>query len=263
MKGLKALLATGILLTMVSGCAQNLPVAVTAPRKAPEITPPAVTMQEESMLSMHKKIMKDLGISEAQLAQMKAVKKQHREKFLPNAPEVKKELKDLVLAPIIDATALTKFLDQLHEGMEAKLTLVGDLAGEMRAVLTQEQRDKLIGILSDKNLPAKMAKMHLKMLDRLVEGITLTTAQQNAFDALKVKAQAIHSEARMEAWIAAKADFLKTGDKAALVAKIETLKQEPPIDEVVLFLQSLDQTQRSTLVEKVEKWIAKMQSKSL
>ncbi len=262
MKGLKALLATGILLTMVSGCAQTLPIAVTAPRNVPEITRPSVTMQED-MLSMHKKMVKDLGITKDQRAQMKAIKKEYREKFIPNAPEVQKEMKDLVLAPTIDATALTNFLNQLHDGMQAKLPLIGDMATELRAVLTQEQRDKLIEILSNEKLPAKMGKMHVKMLDRLVGEITLTPAQQDTFDALKAKVKAIHSEDRMEAWLAAKADFLKTGDEAALVAKIEELKQEPPIEELVLFLQSLDETQRTTLVEKVEKWIDKMQTKSL
>jgi hypothetical protein len=139
---------------------------------------------------------------------------------------------------------------------------------EMRAVLTPDQRAKLVKSLNAARPDGKQAgKDDAKannrfegkrkaMRDKLTAELKLTPAQQSAFDALQAKVMASHADpANRQAGRQAFARFVETGDAAAFQATMKAQHQgKLPINELVAVAESLTQAQRQKLLPKLERF---------
>ncbi len=199
-------------------------------------------------------LVRQLGLSSEQSERLKAIAESHRDKALPADWTAKRdELKTLVLADTVDPQALKSFLEQAaadHAPQRAKRV---EVLAEMRAVLTEGQRETLAKTLSEPAQASRFDGMRRHMTERFLADLNLTGEQKAAFDALhaKLEEQRLGNPHR-DAFVA----FTRTGDGAALT---EALAKRPhlPMDEVVALAVKLDSQQRQKLVEKLERFGAK------
>lgn len=246
---------------LAMGLAMSIGV-LTACTKAPMTAPPAQIpyvsldkvdeLQAEHLMAM-KKIAQKLNITKEQKAQFKQIFQNYRAKLKTADKEAKiQELKNIVLAENVDATALSNFMNARHAEMKDKTSTIVDLMADLRGVLTDEQRALVINYLNEDM--EKLSKDHHQKMEKFFLGdLTLTTEQQTAFNALKDKVKAIHAR-KIEVMKPAMATFVQTGDKAALLDKIQDLQEElqPPITEAVDFVSSLTLEQRQAIIAKME-----------
>lgn len=202
---------------------------------------------------------KQLGLTADQQAKFKAIASAHKAK-LQNEDHAQQlaRLKALVLAPTVDTAALEamfqQHLDQLKASSPERLAMLT----ELRAVLTDAQRQQLADVLS-KPMPAfgggAFQAMHEKMAAHFLADLELTADQRAKLDALKAKGQALHDGNDLRTVFAA---FVTNGDGAALEAAFEAKLAQAPVDDACQWLASLSQAQRTTLVGKLEAMHARM-----
>jgi Spy/CpxP family protein refolding chaperone len=164
-------------------------------------------------------------------------------------------LRTQLLAPSIDPVALEASLQAFHAKRGDHLDRMIDIASRIRDVLTPEQREKAA------NLPAPGGRWREKLagkfagrpLDRLLQGVTLTEAQQQAADALKTAfTQQIGAQGgRRDSVHQAMAAFARSGDAAALKAVMTANAPTMPLKEIAGFAASLDQSQRQQIANRM------------
>lgn len=249
-QGFTPILALGIALS--AGCAQ-------APSLAPRAQAPVAVQDVRSMEAHHQKIIQTLGLTQAQLAQLKSIKQNYKAKLMDeNKDELKQEFKDLFLAKDVDEVAFKNFLVERKDAWNQKLPIIANQLSEMRAVLTEEQRNKLVELLNAMDFGKIHQKKQEKIMGKLLKDLNLTTAQEEALDALKDKIDAAHTPEKIAAMKSALIAFIQTGNENDLVSTISEHMSEAPIDQVVTFVGSLTQEQRTTILSRVEAWKAKM-----
>lgn len=158
-------------------------------------------------------------------------------------------LKAALTAETFDAAALTAALTPAAADAPAKPAIDPAMLGEVRALLTEEQRATAIAKLKEAVAsPAREKSADAKKADfgaKLAEKLALTDDQKAklaAVDAARAAAKPDHDPAQRHA---AMITFLETGDAAGLTA--EHARPQPPVDAIVDFVGSLDATQRAKL----------------
>lgn len=255
MKGIKRLspiLALGIALS--AGCAQ-------APSLAPRAQAPVSVQNVHAMEAHHQKIIQTLGLTQAQLDQLKAIKLNYKEKLMDeNKAELKQQFKDLFLAKDVDETAFKNFLVERKDAWNQKLPIIANQLSEMRNVLTEEQRNKLVELLNTMDFGKLHQKKKEKIMGKILKDLNLTTPQEEALDALKDRIDAAHTPEKIAVMKSALVAFIETGNENDLVSTITEHMSEAPIDQIVAFVGSLTQEQRTTILLRVEAWKAKMKA---
>ncbi|MDB5100458.1 MAG: hypothetical protein JWM80_4879 [Cyanobacteria bacterium RYN_339] len=201
----------------------------------------------------HGQIARQLGLTSAQKDQIKAILEKHK------PPADHKEelaaLKGLLLADTVDQDALKAWAAARKADFQGHQADRLAVAGELRAVLTDDQRTQLLTLLAKQPPPpkAQMDGFRAKMHEHLVAELALTADQQTALTALEEQGKALHDPARGKAMRDAVAAFVQSGDQAALgTAMSAQLDGRLPVDQIVAFAASLDKGQRSRLVDKLE-----------
>jgi Spy/CpxP family protein refolding chaperone len=212
---------------------------------------------------------KDLKLTDAQKAQLKAIAQKHRGTAQKGDRKAQRDqLRALLSAPKVDGAALRNFLNARVAEMDAKAGHRAAMMTEMRAVLTPEQRAKLVKSLNTARPDGKQAGKdgakaanrfegkRKAMRDKLTADLKLTPAQQSAFDALQPKVMAMHADrANRQAGRQAFARFVETGDAAAFQATMKAQRQgKLPVNELVAVAESLTQAQRQKLLPRLERF---------
>jgi Spy/CpxP family protein refolding chaperone len=197
---------------------------------------------------------KQLGLTDAQKAQMKAIALKYRPAAKPDFKAQQAQLKALLSASTVDGPALKAFLLARQDELMGKADTRVAMMGEMRGVLTDAQRAQLVTQL---NAPAKEHKARFEGLktqirDRLLGDMNLTADQKAKLDALQAKMESLRTSGAGQAHKAAFARFVQDGDQAALKASMANAGAMMPVDEVVAVATSLDKTQRDKLIAKFE-----------
>jgi Spy/CpxP family protein refolding chaperone len=212
---------------------------------------------------------KDLNLTDAQKAQMKAIAQKHRGTAQKGDRKAQRDqLRALLSAPKVDGAALRNFLNARAAEMEANAGHRAAMMTEMRAILTPDQRAKLVKSLNAARPDGKQAGKdgaksaerfegkRKAMRDKLTADLKLTPAQQSAFDALQAKVMANHADpANRQAGRAALARFVETGDAAAFQSTMKAQRQgKLPVNELVAVAESLTQAQRQKLLPRLERF---------
>lgn len=191
-------------------------------------------------------------LSEEQKTKLKAIAQQSQ----PLPTELKAhadELKALLLVEKVDAAAIKAFADARKQDHLAKRLEHLDRMAAARDVLTEAQRASLIDHLT--KAPVQVPERPFgpeNMIDRVMADLGITAEQQQRIDTLKTKLKAQFESKPNETRRQAFADFLKTGDKAVLSEKMSAQGDSFPVDELINVATTLDLSQRTALVKKLE-----------
>lgn len=197
---------------------------------------------------------KHLDLSADQQAALKAIAEKHHAQANPESKKARRtELKTLLLARQVDAAALRAFFDSHRAELEAKRDTHLAMLKELRAVLTDAQREKLAVQLEGGHRGAKPGWLvdHFRgmMRDRLFGDLNLTASQRQAIDGAHASLEAAHRSEAMQGHKRAFAAFLRSGDTAELAAH---KPPAPPVEAIVQVATALDQAQREKLLVKLE-----------
>lgn len=210
-------------------------------------------------------IAKDLKLTDAQKAQMKAIAQKHRSQAGTDRKAQRQQLKTLLSAPKVDGNALRAFFNARIQEMDAQSAKRAAMMTEMRAVLTAEQRAQLLKSLNterpqqarpNQGNPNKANGQRAKFGERMVADLNLNANQKAAFNALQAKFNATAgTPANRQTHRQALAKFIETGDATAFQATMKgTMAGKLPVNELVAFAESLDQTQRQKVLKKFERF---------
>ncbi|MFN3431383.1 MAG: Spy/CpxP family protein refolding chaperone [Candidatus Sericytochromatia bacterium] len=208
---------------------------------------------------------KDLKLTDAQKAQMKAIAKKHRPQAGTDRKAQRQQLKTLLSAPKVDGNALRAFFNARIQEKDASAAKRAAMMTEMRAVLTAEQRAQLLKSLNterpqqarpNQNNQNKANRPHAKFGERMVADLKLNANQQAAFNTLQAKLNAMAGNpANRQAHRQALARFIETGDATAFQATMKgAMAGKLPVNELVAFAESLDQAQRQKVLKKFERF---------
>lgn len=208
---------------------------------------------------------KDLKLTDAQKAQMKAIAQKYRTQGGVDRKAQRQQLKTLLSAPKVDGNALRAFLNARIQEMDAQGAKRAAMMTEMRAVLTNDQRAQLLKSLNterpqqarpNQNTPNKAHGQRGEFGERMVKDLNLNANQKAAFNALQAKWNAnAGAPANRQAHRQALAKFIETGDATAFQATMKgTMAGKLPVNELVAFAESLDQAQRQKVLNKLERF---------
>lgn len=211
---------------------------------------------------------KDLKLTDAQKAQMKAIAQKYRTQGGVDHKAQRQQLKTLLSAPKVDGNALRAFLNARVQEMDAQGAKRAAMMTEMRAVLTNDQRAQLLKSLNaerpqqarpnqgNRNNPNKADGQRGKFGERMVKDLNLNANQKAAFNALQAKWNAnAGAPANRQAHRQALAKFIETGDATAFQTTLKgTMAGKLPVNELVAFAESLDQAQRQKVLNKLERF---------
>ena len=211
------------------------------------------------MEAEHQKIIKTIGLTQGQIDQLKAIKQNYKEKLMDeNKAELEQQFKDLFLAKDVDETAFKNFIVERKDAWNQKLPIIANQLSEMRSVLSDEQRSKLVELLKAMDFGKIHQKKKEKIMGKILKDLNLTSAQEEALDALKDKIDAAHTPQKLAVMKSALVAFIETGNENDLVSTISEHMSEAPVDEIVTFVGSLTQEQRITILSRMEAWKKKM-----
>lgn len=177
-----------------------------------------------------------LNLTDAQKRQLEALQ-------TDPGPDHSTEIRRLLLAPQVDKAALKALLTPSDASLEASLKQMV----AMRAVLTPEQRQKLIQAMNQKPPTPQEASTQNQLPDEFKQRLSLTSEQQRAFDAMNQALQA-HHQATQGQILSVTVAFMTSGDAAALRQATFAHARSMPVDAMVAFYASLSQAQRRMLV---------------
>ncbi|HEY9721699.1 MAG TPA: Spy/CpxP family protein refolding chaperone, partial [Oscillatoriaceae cyanobacterium] len=193
-----------------------------------------------------------LHLTPAQRQQIAAIAQKYRGQHKPPHEAANgQELKQILAAPKLDKAALKQFLDARVQAREAMIPTRVKMLAEMRAVLTDAQRQQLAQILS-KPMPQHSPRVDFgkRMHDRVVKSLGLNASQAQAFDRLQAQLRA-QRQSQGSATRQAYADFARTGDTGALTRALTANAQQMPTDALVDFAATLTPAQRAKALHAV------------
>lgn len=200
------------------------------------------------------KFLKGLDLTDDQKEQLKTIKAEFDPEM--DHDDMKgwmERFETLMKAETVDVEAMNDLADDVVAKMRTLKTDYIDMLVDVRALLTEEQRDKAAENLREKAEKAeKKQEKHEAKKQKLWEDLDLTDEQKASLTSIDVD---------MEAKVNALAAFLDTGDRAALEAAWTVEDLDSKVDEMVATLASLDQDTRAKLLERIEEMHKKMKDK--
>ncbi|HEY9899524.1 MAG TPA: Spy/CpxP family protein refolding chaperone [Pantanalinema sp.] len=245
----------------LSGCGRVTPGPIQAPPATSQVatTPSFFVLdaaassnaQVLSGQSTHAQIMSQLNLDDAQKTELKLIRSKVRALF--NREEMKakwQNMQALLNAQIVDADALKAFIASIDADHKARVDAMVALAGEMRDVLTDEQRDKLVSLVSGEQTGAMAAQALSTFRTNTINALNLSTSQQETLTALQARMEAQHDvkrEAKRKAFI----QFIVDGNQLALADSLKRSIGHDDVDTSIQWLGSLSQDQRKILVDRL------------
>ncbi|MFP5502817.1 MAG: Spy/CpxP family protein refolding chaperone [Candidatus Sericytochromatia bacterium] len=201
------------------------------------------------------KFLKGLELTEDQKEQLKTIKAE----FDPEKDHGDmmkgwmERFETLMKAETVDVEAMNDLADDVVAKMKTLKTDYIDMLVDVRALLTEEQRDKAAENLREKaeKVEEKQEK-HKAKKEKLWDDLELTDAQKASLTSIDVD---------MAENVNALAAFLDSGDRAALETAWTVEDLDSKVDEMVATLASLDQDTRKKLLERIEEMHKKMKEK--
>lgn len=249
----------------LTGCGRTPSQPHTPPMAQPAI-PPSATQQADQTLDdlrqWHQNMMAQLALTDEQKTQLRAIKERYRDPSFKQALKDKiQQLGTQISGETVDQEALEQTFNELLAAFRGKAPQMATKAGEIRDVLTAEQRQRIGTILSDNADAIKnmMDRLRDRGFTELSANLNLNAEQSAALQRLKeLDEQA--DEARFDTMRAAITTFMANGNQESLRASLESVLTSEHIDDTVDWIASLDRTQRQQLVTNLMAYMAKMKA---
>lgn len=182
---------------------------------------------------------RQIGLTDGQKASIKALFTQtHAKPDMGAMKAARDQARAVLKADPVDTVALRTLVAKRQADDAARLARQVDLLGQVRDVLTADQREKLAGLATDR--VSKLGSHQPKAGGtHKGHGPQLTDDQRTKLKALMAKRMGKPGDR-----LTAMAAFWRSGDKAALSA---SLARPDTTDEAVAFLASLDPATRVKL----------------
>jgi Spy/CpxP family protein refolding chaperone len=201
------------------------------------------------------RLLGQLDLSAQQKATIRDLLKAARQPHGGTWRQTMQDLRADLLAPTVDANQLETRLQHLQAKRGDQRDKFVTLAGEIRNVLTPEQRERLATLPQPKPhwFQRFAGKFADKPFDHMLAGLTLTGPQRAAVDNLKAamgrqrETMTAHRQAMHEAFAA----FARSGDSAALTLALQANAPHPPFHEIAQMAAALDQSQRQQIANRL------------
>lgn len=258
---LMAALAASI---QLSGCGRMAPTPVQAPPAADQTArAPAffvldaaassnVEAASETRESMRARILSQLDLDDTQKAELKNIRA--KVKGLFNKEEIKakwQSMQALLNAPVLDVNAVKAFIASTDAERKARVDSMVALVGEMRDVLTDAQRDKLVSLMAEKPEARAESQAVKTFRTNVVNALNLSTTQQDTLSTLQAKME-VDRDVKHDAMRKAFTQFILDGNQIALADSLKMNIGHSDVDASVQWLGSLSQDQRKILVDKLQ-----------
>lgn len=253
-------LATAVTAATVqlAGCGQH-PNQPNAP--ASTVTAPSAQLQvdqsAEEFRQLHRAMAAALNLTDAQRAQLRAIKQRHRD------PEAKQALKAqlrmlgrMISAETVDPAGITEAINDMVTAFRARVPRKVAKATEIREVLTPEQRQR-VGTLLNENADAiknAMDRMRDQGIAAISANMNLTPEQSAALQELKEQDE-ISDERKFDTMRAAITTFMTDGNQAALRSSIESVLTTENVQPTVEWIATLNRVQRQQLVANMRSYM--------
>lgn len=222
-----------------------------------QVADPSTAMNDATGMghSAHAGFLAQLKLTEAQIQQLKTVVKTAIARTKP----FRDAINPLITAPEVDRTAVRSAFEVF---MQADAMQDAQTLAEARTVLTEEQRTLLASKALEMGTTPDDPHMKLidKMFDKVPTKVTMTAEQQAAFGQLRAAMRDFWMSNRAE-YMTSMGTFMQNGDQEALRETFARLAKNVPVDAMVGFMASLDQSQRQALVAWKEDLLARIQAK--
>ncbi|MNL18432.1 hypothetical protein D3C87_1395760 [compost metagenome] len=246
----------------LSGCGRVSP----GPLQAPPATSQAASaptffvldaaastnVQAQASESQHARIMSQLNLDDTQKAELKLIRAKVKALFDKAEMSAKwQNMQALLNAPTLDANALKAFIASMDAEHKGKIDAMAALAGEMRDVLSEDQRDKLVSLLSAEQGDTMASQAISTFRANTINALNLSTTQQDAFTALQATMEAQHDvkrDAKRKAFI----QFIMDGNQVALAESLKRASGHDNVDSAIQWLGTLSQDQRKVLMDRLD-----------
>lgn len=206
----------------------------------------------------HERAMAALGLSETQLAQLKAIKVRYHGLFPRGEMKATlKQLKALMEAPELNQDAAMASIEGLLAACKARIPVFAMKLGEIRDVLTPEQRSKLSNLLivNQDEMLELMNDWREKGFAAMTKGLELNQSQAAGLEVVKA-ADKEKDEARHTVALQAVAKFMTDGDQLSLKGALASAVGANAGKESIAWAATLSQDQRELLVANTGKYLA-------
>lgn len=244
----------------LSGCGRT-PTQPQAPPISQAVTPPNANLLADQagdeLRQQHQAMMAALNLTGEQKGQLQAIKARYKDPAGKQAMKQKLELLgNQITAETVDQTAVEQTFDDLIASFRAKVPRIVTMAGEVRDVLTAEQRQQAITLITEKKEDFKTAmdRLREKGFTAISANLNLTAEQNAALLELK-QLDETSDEAKFDTLSAAFATFLGNGNQESLRASFEGVITDENVDKTVDWIASLDQTQRQQLLTNMKAYM--------
>lgn len=249
----------------LSGCGKTPSQPQAPPITQPADQPNARTLADQAsdeLRQRHQAMVAQLNLTDAQKAQLRAIKARYRDPAGKQAMKDKlQHLGTQVSAATVDQEAIEQTFDELIAAFRAKAPRVATMAGEIRDVLTAEQRQRASSLISENmdDFKALMDRMRDEGITAISANLNLTTEQNTALQALKRLDETI-DEAAFDRLSAAFTTFLGNGNQESLRSGIESAITDAKVEASVDWIASLNQTQRQQLVTNMTAYLQQLKA---
>lgn len=267
----KSLLCLAVAVTaasiQLSGCGKvpsqtPAPTRMTAPADARVAQNPGDDLRRQ-----HQEMLAALNLTDQQTAQIRSIVARHKAEMRGQG-ELRtqlEQLRTLVLAETVDKAALVQAITAMHESKLAKLPHLTAMVGEIRGVLTPEQRSTAVTQLNERwdDLISAMDTLRTDGFAQLSNNLNLNSEQSAALAALQEEDRTLDNAVLADVR-AAMTQFLTGGDQEALTTSLQTAlatsRMTDIIDNTADWVVSLDQTQRQQLVANTAAYLQKLKA---
>lgn len=227
------------------------------PASGSQVSDPSSSMSDAMAMggAAHAGFLAQLKLTETQIQQLKGIVKSAIARTKP----LRDAINPLITAPNLDRTAVRSAFEV---AMQADAMQDVQTMAEARAVLTEEQRNLLASKASEMGTTPNDPHMKLidKIFDKVPAKVTMNAEQQEAFAQLRAAMRDFWMSNRAE-YMASMGSFMQNGDQEALRETFVRLAKNVPVDAMIGFMASLDQSQRQALVAWKEDLLARIQAK--
>lgn len=268
----KSLLCLAVAVTaasiQLSGCGKvpnqtPTPARMTAPADQRVAQDPGNDLRRQ-----HRDMMAALNLTDQQKGQIRAIKARHKAAMRENKQQLRtqlEQLRTLVTAPTVDRAALEQSLTAMHEAKLAKIPHLTAMMGEVRDVLTNEQRATAVTQVNSRwdEILAALDNMRTEAFSQLTANMNLTSEQSTALEQLRAQDRTLDNAILADVRTAV-TTFMMDGNQQTLTTSLQnalaTSRVADMIDDSADWVVSLNQTQRQQLVANTASYLQKLKA---
>jgi hypothetical protein len=165
-------------------------------------------------------------------------------------------------SPVVNAVSIEGVINDMVAHQQERLPAITALAGQLRDVLTSEQRSSAIAALAEGKQSSEILAVRAtdQAFNQLTANLNLNTVQTASLSLLKAKV-AVAKQASMHLIQNSIAQFLLDGDQHALALDLKTCLNNNPSSDIATWAASLSQTQRLTLIHNYSVYLGQLSAK--